>query len=62
MFVASQFSTFVSSNQIANAKTKMSFGRNGIVGLTFEIVVGTRILCENRFQSKLRDLDDERHT
>lgn len=30
--------------------------------LTFEIVVGIRILYENRFQSKLRDLDDERHT
>lgn len=29
---------------------------------TFEIVVGTRIKFENRFQSKLRDLDDEQHT
>lgn len=53
----------LSSNQIANARhSKMSWRTSETALLTFEIVVGTRILCENRFQSKLHDLDDERHT
>lgn len=52
MLLESSISTFSSLAIKTNLRKK----------LTFEIMVGIRILYENRFPNKLLDHDDEQHT